>query len=57
MLFCKGEECPIRNQCQRYTKYVTITQSVGGYTVIRKCTSQKRFLQDSDKVNKDSKRY
>ena len=56
MLYCKGEECPIKNQCQRYTKRGTVTQCIGGYNEIRKCTLQKRFLQDPDRVNPDSKR-
>lgn len=54
-IFCRGEECPIHNQCLRYTKRNEVTQCIGGYTVIRKCTQQKRFLQDERYVNKDGK--
>jgi len=55
-IFCKGDECPIRNQCLRYTKRNDVTNCIGGYSVIRKCTQQKRFLQDESRVNQDSKR-
>lgn len=55
-IFCKGDECPIRNQCLRYTKRDDVTNCIGGYSVIRKCTQQKRFLQDESRVNQDSKR-
>lgn len=56
-VFCKGEECPIKNQCLRYTKRNAFNNSIGGHSVIRKCTSQKRFVQDEDKVNSDSKKH
>ena len=56
-IFCRGDECPIRKQCLRYTKRNEVTQCVGGYTLMRKCTQQKRFLQDERNVNNDSKKH
>lgn len=55
-IFCKGVECPVKKSCLRYTKYITVTQCIGGYTVIRKCTNQHRFLQDENNINQDGKR-
>ena len=46
---CMGVECPIKNQCLRYT------QKSDGKRM-RKCMSSKMFLQDENKVNGDSKR-
>ena len=47
-IFCRGEE---------YTKRNEVTQCVCGYTLMRKCTQQKRFLQDERNVNNDSKKH
>jgi len=52
MIYCKGEQCSVKNTCERYTK--RDKNSSDG--VIRKCTSQKRYVQDADKVNDDGKR-
>lgn len=43
-----GIECPIKKQCLHYTR--------DGKRTMRKCTNGKRFLQDQNKVNKDSLR-
>jgi len=51
--YCKGEECPVRNQCRRYTERGKVTNCVGGYNEIRKCTNARRFLQDEGKINRD----
>lgn len=55
-IFCRGDECPIRGTCLRYTKRNDVTSCIGGYSVIRKCTQQRRYLQDESKVNTDGKR-
>lgn len=49
MVFCMGVECPVRNTCKRYT---THNQA----PIIRKCSNQRRYLQDRSKVNEDSSR-
>ena len=36
--FCMGVECPVRNQCGRYTEY-------NKAPIIRKCTAQKKFIK------------
>lgn len=56
-IFCRGEECPVRNTCLRYTKRNETTNCIGGYTLMRKCTHQKRFLQDENNVNKDGNEH
>lgn len=55
-IYCRGVECPIKNTCLRYTGYNHINSCVGGYTLMRKCTNQKRYIQDENKINTDSKR-
>ena len=52
-IFCRGEECPIRNTCLRFTKKSETTSCIGGYTVMRKCTLQRRYIQDERFVNND----
>ena len=51
MIYCKGERCSVRNQCLRYTQREN-RNCIGGYTEIKMCLNQKRFLQDSDNVVK-----
>ena len=46
---CMGCNCPIKNQCMRYTHFES-------GNVIRKCTNQKLFKQDIEKINGDSLR-
>lgn len=52
MVYCDGFECPVKTTCMRFTHRKTGTQCVGGYTVIRKCTNQRRYLQNESKINK-----
>lgn len=56
-IFCKGDECSVKNTCQRYTKRNSVTSCIGGFTIIRKCTMQKRYIQDENEINIDSKRH
>jgi len=56
-IFCKGEECSVKHTCLRYTRRNSVTSCVGGYSVIRKCTQQKRYIQDESKVNKDGENH
>ena len=54
--FCMGVKCPIKKQCLRYTKGLVATESDGTKDkFIRSCTNQKKYLQDGETVNKDSK--
>ena len=46
---CLGVECPIKNQCLRYTQKRDGKQ-------MRKCRNEKMFLQDESKINGDSRR-
>lgn len=55
-IYCKGDECSVKHTCLRYTGRNSVTSCVGGYSVIRKCTLQKRYIQDESRVNQDSKR-
>lgn len=48
---CSGIECPVRNTCLRYTERNKVTNCIGGYNVIRKCTNQRRYLQDKSNIN------
>lgn len=46
--YCLGIECPVRNGCKRYndgTKVLDAHIAVDG-VFMRKCTSQKRYVQD-----------
>ena len=49
-LYCRGDFCPVKNTCQRYTK------KSNGDTVIRHCTNQRKYVQDKEKINGDSLR-
>ena len=56
-VFCMGAECPAKNTCIRYTKgLVAKMYDEVQDRFIRKCTNQKKYIQDSEKINKDSKR-
>lgn len=52
--YCMGIECSVKNTCLRYTKGrdATIYNECGD-KFIRKCTQQKRYLQDQNNVNVD----
>jgi hypothetical protein len=51
--YCMGVECSVRNQCLRYTDGIGATMYDGTLDkYIRKCTNQKRFMQDSKNVKK-----
>lgn len=55
-IWCMGIECPIKNRCIRYTKGLGATVYDGTLDkYIRKCTNQKRFLQDAENVKKQRK--
>ena len=49
-VYCKGEQCSARNTCLRHSLYRKSTNSIGGFTIIRTCTNQKKYIQDEDKV-------
>lgn len=55
-IFCNGEECPVRRTCLRYTKRDERNDGKE-YVLIRKCTLQRRYLQDANKVNADGKEH
>jgi len=44
--YCIGIQCPVKRQCLRYTKRV----AAGHYGFIRKCTNQRLYVQDKDKI-------
>lgn len=47
-IYCRGEQCPVRNTCLRYSLLRKSTNSVGGFTVVRKCTNQKMYIRDEE---------
>ena len=52
-VFCAGIECPVKNTCMRYTKGLGVTMYEGtSDTFIRKCTNQKKYMQDVTKVTR-----
>lgn len=56
-MYCFGIECPIRKSCLRYSKGLVAMENDGTTDkFIRKCTRQRRFLQDENNVNQDSRR-
>lgn len=56
MIYCMGSECSVRHTCLRYTqRKIGINSTEGGYTTIRKCTNQRRYLQDESTCNQDGK--
>lgn len=56
-LFCLGIECPIRSTCLRYSHGLVVMENDGTTDrFIRKCTNQKKFVQDSQNVNQDVNR-
>ncbi len=57
-IFCKGEQCSVKNTCLRYTRGKGATMYHGSKDIfIRKCTLQKCYLQDESNINQDSKRH
>ena len=52
MIYCLGEQCPVRNRCLRHTKRSEATNGSGGSSQIRNCTNQKKFVQDEEQVVK-----
>ena len=52
-LYCMGVQCPIKKQCLRYTqgKVAMVTDGTTD-AYLRKCTNQKKFIQDSNNVKK-----
>jgi hypothetical protein len=56
-VFCMGIKCPVKNTCLRYTKGLMATMYDGTEErYIRRCTNQKKYMQDGETINKDSKR-
>jgi len=50
---CRGEQCSVKNTCLRYTsRNGGALNTIGGYTEIRKCTNQKKYVQDETKIVK-----
>ena len=53
-VYCMGIQCPVKNQCLRYTSGIGATMYDGTLDkFVRKCTNQKMFVQDDIK-NVDS---
>lgn len=52
-LYCMGVQCPVKKQCLRYTqgKVAMVTDGTTD-AYLRKCTNQKKFIQDSNNVKK-----
>lgn len=47
--YCYGEECAVRTTCLRYTLGLSSIKN-GNDKYFRKCTSQKKYVQDKTKV-------
>ena len=47
--YCLGYHCPIKNQCRRYTHRTDDD-------VMRSCSNQKGYMQDTENINVDSLR-
>jgi len=55
--YCMGIKCPIKKQCLRYTRGLVATENDGTEDkYMRNCTNQKKYVQDSNNINNDSKR-
>lgn len=52
--YCMGVQCPVKKTCKRHT------QRAEGFfresDAMRKCTNQKKYVQDGENINPDSKR-
>lgn len=56
-VFCLGIHCSVKNTCKRYTSgLVAVVNDGTNDAYIRTCTSQKKYVQDVNKINTDSKR-
>lgn len=56
--FARASKCSVKNACLRYTRGKGATMyHVSKDIFIRKCTSQKCYLQDESIINQDSKRH
>ena len=54
-MYCMGVQCPIKTQCLRYTDGIKdIIEDGTTVKFFRKCTNQKKFLQDSTKIVKSN---
>lgn len=50
-VYCMGIQCPVKNRCIRYTRGISATVCDGTLDkFVRKCTNQKKFIQDETKV-------
>ena len=56
--YCMGVECPVKNGCLRYTKGLGATMHEWtDDRFVRRCTNQRLYVQDSDRVNADSRKH
>ena len=52
-VYCMGIQCPVKNQCLRYTSGIGATMRDGTLDkFVRKCTNQKMYMQDEENVFK-----
>lgn len=52
-VYCMGIQCSVKNQCLRYTSGVGAAMYDGTLDrFVRKCTNQKKFLQDESRIVK-----
>lgn len=51
---CLGIQCPVKKTCKRYTARLdgTYRESIP----MSRCTNQKKYVQDKENINPDSKR-
>ena len=55
--YCMGIECPVRNRCLRYTSGIDAKINDGTLDKFeRKCTNQKKFVQDDSRTVDNGKK-
>lgn len=52
--YCLGVHCPVKNTCKRHTQRTD--DAFRESDAMRKCTNQKKYVQDRERINPDSKR-
>lgn len=56
--YCVGSECSVRKTCLRHTQYQDYkSNGIEPKNLMRRCTSQKQYVQDTSKVNDDGIEY
>lgn len=57
--YCIGAECAVKNTCLRYTegRNLIVGDGCDSATFIRKCTQQKKYVQDIYNVNNDGAKH